>query len=65
MQTESSSSAFFASGTVSNKWSEITCLQVRSRNVLYSGIRHGRKFLIKAKRATVAVAVGVAEALNK
>ena len=50
MQTESSSSAFFASGTVSNKWSEITCLQVRSRNVLYSGIRYGRKFLIKAVR---------------
>lgn len=50
MQTESSSSAFFTSGTVSNKWSEITCLQVRSRNVLYSGIRYGRKFLIKAVR---------------
>ena len=50
MQTESSSSAFFASGTVSNKWSEITCLQVRSRNVLYSGIRYGRKFLIKEVR---------------
>ena len=50
MQTESSSSAFFASGTVYNIWSEITCLQVRSRNVLYSGIRYGRKFLIKALR---------------
>ena len=50
MQTELSSSAFIASGTVSNKWSEITCLQVRSRNVLYSGIRYGRKFLIKAVR---------------
>ena len=50
MQTESSSSAFIASGNISNKWSEITCLQVRSRNVLYSGIRHGRKFLIKAIR---------------
>ena len=50
MFSESSSSAFFASGTVSNKWSEITCLQVRSRNVLYSGIRYGRKFLIKAVR---------------
>ena len=45
-----SSSAFIASGNISNKWSEITCLQVRSRNVLYSGIRHGRKFLIKAVR---------------
>ena len=50
MQTESSSSAFIASGNISNKWSEITCLQVRSRNVLYSGIRYGRKFLIKAVR---------------
>ena len=50
MQTESSSSAFIQSGPISNKWSEITCLQVRSRNVLYSGIRHGRKFLIKAVR---------------
>ena len=50
MQTESSSSAFFTPGTISNKWSEITCLQVRSRNVLYSGIRYGRKFLIKAVR---------------
>lgn len=50
MQTESSSSAFIQSGPISNKWSEITCLQVRSRNVLYSGIRHGRKFLIKAIR---------------
>jgi serine/threonine protein kinase len=50
MDSLSSSSAFFASGTVSNKWSEITCLQVRSRNVLYSGIRYGRKFLIKAVR---------------
>ena len=50
MQTESSSSAFIVSGNISNKWSEITCLQVRSRNVLYSGIRYGRKFLIKAVR---------------
>ncbi len=46
----SSSSAFFTSGTISKKWSDITCLQVRSRNVLYSGIRYGRKFLIKAVR---------------
>lgn len=43
-----SSSAFIQSGTISNKWSEITLLQVRSRNALYTGIRHGRKFLIKA-----------------
>lgn len=50
MFSESSSSAFIASGNISNKWSEITCLQVRSRNVLYSGIRYGRKFLIKAIR---------------
>ena len=50
MFSESSSSVFIASGNISNKWSEITCLQVRSRNVLYSGIRHGRKFLIKAVR---------------
>lgn len=50
MFSESSSSAFITSGNISNKWSEITCLQVRSRNVLYSGIRYGRKFLIKAIR---------------
>ena len=50
MFSESSSSAFIQSGPISNKWSEITLLQVRSRNVLYSGIRHGRKFLIKAIR---------------
>lgn len=50
MFSESSSSAFIASGNISTKWSEITCLQVRSRNVLYSGIRYGRKFLIKAIR---------------
>ena len=48
MFSESSSSAFIQSGPISNKWSEITLLQVRSRNALYSGIRHGRKFLIKA-----------------
>lgn len=50
MFSESSSSAFIQSGPISNKWSEITLLQVRSRNALYSGIRHGRKFLIKAIR---------------
>ena len=50
MFSESSSSAFIQTGPISNKWSEITLLQVRSRNVLYSGIRHGRKFLIKAVR---------------
>lgn len=50
MDSLSSSSAFFTSGTISKKWSDITCLQVRSRNVLYSGIRYGRKFLIKAVR---------------
>ena len=48
MFSESSSSAFIQSGPISNKWSEITLLQVRSRNALYTGIRHGRKFLIKA-----------------
>ena len=48
MFSESSSSAFIQSGHISNKWSEITLLQVRSRNALYTGIRHGRKFLIKA-----------------
>lgn len=50
MDSLSSSSAFFTPGTISKKWSDITCLQVRSRNVLYSGIRYGRKFLIKAVR---------------
>ena len=48
--TFSSSSAFVQSGTFSKDWSDIELLQVRSRNVLYTATRYGRRFLLKALR---------------
>lgn len=48
--TFSSSSAFVQPGTFSKDWSDIELLQVRSRNVLYTATRYGRRFLLKALR---------------
>ncbi len=42
-----SSSSFITPGTFSNEWSDIQLLQVRSRNVLYTATRYGRRFILK------------------
>ncbi len=47
---ESSSSAFVEPGSFSKQWSDITLLQTRSRNLIYTAVRYGRRFLLKALR---------------
>ena len=46
----SSSSSFIQPGSFSKNWSDIEHLSTRSRNVLYTGVRYGRRFLLKALR---------------
>ena len=44
----SSSSAFIEPGIITQEWTGISCLQVRSRNSLFIGTRYGRRFLLKS-----------------
>ena len=46
----SSSSAFIEPGIATKAWTGISCMQVRSRNALYVGMRYGRRFLLKSIR---------------
>ena len=47
---EVSSSAFMEPGSFSSRWSDITLLQERRHCVVYTGVRYGRRFLLKTLR---------------
>ncbi len=46
----SSSSDFVEPGAFTSTWSDVVLLQSRSRNLIYTGVRYGRRFLLKTLR---------------
>ena len=50
MTDSSSSSTFIEPGSLGKEWSDITLLQTRSRNLIFTGVRYGRRFLLKTLR---------------